>query len=63
MIQKGGLYVNGVQEKEDRKMDMDILLEHRLMVVRLGKSTFRIIDVIPDERAMLADRLEAAESG
>jgi len=60
MIGKGGLYVNGVQEKEDRKTDENSLLEDRIMVIRLGKSTFRIVEVIPDEEeAILRDRLAA----
>ena len=59
MIQKGGLYINGVQVKEDGKIDRDSLLEGQVMIVRLGKSTFRIIEMISGEDEAIPDRLEA----
>jgi len=59
MIEKGGLYINGAQEKEDKKTDENSLLEDRIMIIRLGKSSFRIIEVIPDdEEAIQHDRVD-----
>jgi hypothetical protein len=56
IIQKGGLYVNGEQAKEDKKTDHSSLLSDRIMILRLGKSTFRIIEVIADdEEQAIAD--------
>jgi tyrosyl-tRNA synthetase len=56
IIQKGGLYINGAQAKEDTKTDHSSLLSDRTMILRLGKSTFRIIEVIADdEEEAIAD--------
>ena len=56
IIQKGGLYINGAQAKEDTKTDHSSLLSDRIMIIRLGKSTFRVIEVIADdEEEAIAD--------
>jgi tyrosyl-tRNA synthetase len=56
IIHKGGLYINGAQAKEDTKTDHSSLLSDRIMILRLGKSTFRIIEVIADdEEEAIAD--------
>lgn len=54
MIQKGKLQVNGVQIKEDVKLDLDSLIEGRLLMVQMGKSKVRIIDVVPEKEMELA---------
>jgi tyrosyl-tRNA synthetase len=51
-FQNGGVYINGVQErKTDRVMDNDLLIDGKMMVIRHGKSSFRIIEVVSDEEA------------
>jgi hypothetical protein len=54
MIQKGEAYVNGVQVKEDKKLDLDSLIEGRLLIVQMGKSKVRIIEVVPEKEMELA---------
>jgi hypothetical protein len=54
MIQKGEVYVNGVQVKEDKKLDLDSLIDERLLIVRMGKSKVRIIEVVSEKDLDLA---------
>jgi hypothetical protein len=58
MIQKGELQVNGVPVTEDKKLDLESLIEERLLIVRMGKSKVRIIEVLPEEELELARQAE-----
>ena len=51
-MQSGGVYVNGIQRKDTKAViDTQLLLEDKVMVLRHGKSSFRIIEVLTDEEA------------
>ena len=51
-LKNGGVYINGIQERRsDRTIGDDLLLDGSVMVIRHGKSTFRIIEVLRDEEA------------
>jgi hypothetical protein len=52
------VYINGIQErKSDRVMDNDLLIDDKMMVIRQGKSSFRIVEVVSDEEAEYHERL------
>ena len=51
-IQSGGVYVNGSQEKRAHGIAIgELFLDGRVMVIRHGKSSFRIVEVVSDEDA------------
>jgi hypothetical protein len=44
--------VNGIQQKDAKAViNTQLLLEDKVMVLRHGKSSFRIIEVLTDEEA------------
>jgi hypothetical protein len=52
------VYINGVQEhKTDRVMGSDLLIDGRIMVIRYGKSSFRIVEIVTDEEAQYHEGL------
>jgi len=49
-IQSGGIYINGRAERRTEGIVYkDLLIEGRIMVIRHGRSSFRIIEIISDE--------------
>jgi hypothetical protein len=49
-VQNGGVYVNGVQKKEiDTVVDQSLFLDEKVMVIRYGRSKFRIVEILADE--------------
>ena len=46
--------------KRDRLMDNDLLIDGKMMVIRHGKSSFRIVEVVSDEEAEYHERLRKA---
>ena len=52
------MYINGGQERNtDRVMDNDLLIDGKMMVIRHGKSSFRIVEIVSDEEAEYHERL------
>jgi hypothetical protein len=49
-IQNGGVYVNGVQRREVKSVvDQDLFLDGKVMVIRHGRSNFRIVEALGEE--------------
>src|SRR6202011_60743 len=49
-LRNGGVYVNGVQRREvETVVDENLLLDGKVMVIRQGRSNFRIVEVLNDE--------------
>jgi hypothetical protein len=62
MIKKWELQVNGVQVKEDKKLDLDLLIEERLLIVWMGKSKGRIIKVVAEKEIELVRQVKEADA-
>jgi len=49
-VQGGGVYVNGVQRKDmNTPVSSDFLLDGKVIVLRCGKSNFKIVEIISAE--------------
>lgn len=48
-MHNGGVYINGVQRKQvDAVVDKEVLLDGKVIVIRHGRSKFRIVEVLTD---------------
>jgi len=53
-MQSGGVYINGIQQKRvTGVVDQELLLDGKVMVIRQGRSSFRIVEVLSDGEAEL----------
>jgi hypothetical protein len=51
-LQNGGVYINGVQERRsDKVINNELFLDGGIMVIRHGRSSFKIVEVLSDEEA------------
>lgn len=51
-LQNGGIYINGKPEQRiDKVAYGQLLLDGKVMVIRHGRSSFRVIEVVSDEQA------------
>lgn len=49
-MRNGGVYVNSVQKKDvDATVESIPLLDNKVLVIRLGKSSFKIVEIMNDE--------------
>ena len=49
-MQSGGVYVNGVQQRRsDTLIANELLLDGKVIVIRRGRSSFRIVEALSDE--------------
>jgi tyrosyl-tRNA synthetase len=49
-LTKGGVYINGIQcTNPDAVVDNSLILDDKVMVIRLGKSSFKIVEVLSEE--------------
>jgi hypothetical protein len=49
-MRNGGVYVNGVQRKNiDATVQSIPLLDKKVLVIRHGKSSFKIVEILNDE--------------
>jgi len=52
------VYINGAQERRPEKVvGNELLLDGKLMIIRRGRSTFRIVEVLNDYEAELQGNL------
>ena len=48
-MHNGGVYINGAQRKQvDAVVDKEVLLDGKIIVIRHGRSKFRIVEVVTD---------------
>jgi len=51
-LQNGGIHINGKPEQRIDKVSYnELLLDGKVMVIRHGRSSFRVVEVVSDEQA------------
>lgn len=46
VIEQGGLQVNGVTQRDDAAVTLDMFLHGRYMVLKVGKKSFSVIEIV-----------------